>query len=204
MPLFYALYENASAGHAAACAIDMLHVLLLLALHILLLYGLLLHILLLALHVLLLHRRFLHGRGILLCVTQGREDVSALSVGREEGNKFDGEYIADDVIFIADVMQNDVIAADGIQYAKAACHALRSKKELNLHIGAQIILQDILERSLHGDCVEILRWRRIDTGLRRRVVIVHEYLRFDLSIGIGLCGIVKTVIADAYDKLSDV
>ena len=197
MPLF-SIGGKTLTRHAAAGAVHMLHILL--PLHILLL----LHGLLLPLHILLLHRCILHSRrGILLCITYGRENVTALSVGGEECNKFDGEYVTDNVVFIADIMQNHIIAADGIQYAKAACHALRAKQKFNLHIGAKIILQNILEGPLHGNCVKILRRWCVDAGLCRGVVIVHEDLRCSLSIGVCLCGIVETVIADAYDKLSD-
>ena len=46
------------------------------------------------------------------------EDVAAFAVGRKERDELDGINVADDVVLIADVVQHDVVAADGVKHAE--------------------------------------------------------------------------------------
>ena len=90
-----------------------------------------------------------------------RLNLTGLIAGQQERDELDGEDIADDITQIQAVIEDDELRADVVQEALTGDEIRRTNEKIHQYILSDVLMQDLLHRSLKVRCVEILCRRNL-------------------------------------------
>ena len=103
-----------------------------------------------------------------------RLNLTGLIAGQQERDELDGEDIADDITQIQAVIEDDELRADVVQEALTGDEIRRTNEKIHQYILSDVLMQDLLHRSLKVRCVEILCRRNLQLLDLIRSLLAHR------------------------------